>query len=217
MSSSSMDMLYELLEEMGDILPAIIGTLVLVGLFCMVLGIILYVFQSVGLYAIAKRRGINNPWLAWIPVGRDWMLGCVADQYQYVARGQVKNKRKILLGLAIASMILSFVESRTSGQMLSELIAGNQPSAQAGVSALLGLAGTAVSITALVFHHMALYDLYGSCCPDNKVLFLVLGIIFGFTQPFFIFFNRKKDDGMPPRIQPQYSAPNIYNEPPVQP
>ena len=54
---------------------------------------------------------------------------------------------------------------------------------------------------------MALYDVYTSCTPQNNVVFLVLSILFSVTEPFFLFFNRNRDDGMPPRKQPQREAP----------
>ena len=65
------------------------------------LGIAAYVLLGLGLFALAKNRRIQNPWLAWIPVGNLWLLGCISDQYQYVVNGQVTNKRKALLVLNI--------------------------------------------------------------------------------------------------------------------
>jgi hypothetical protein len=50
------------------------------------------------------------------------------------------------------------------------------------------------------------------------VLFLLLSIFFSITEPFFLFFSRNKDAGMPTRRQepqyaePQYDAPR-YAEP----
>ena len=64
---------------------------------------------------------------------------------------------------------------------------------------LLPLAG--VAIAAAVIRFVALYDVYRSLDPNNAVLFLVLSIFFGVTEPFFLFFNRDKDAGMPPRRQ----------------
>ena len=60
-----------------------------------------YVLQSVSLHTIAKRRGIHKPWLSWLPIGEMWIVGCISDQYQYVVKGRVKNKRKALLVLNI--------------------------------------------------------------------------------------------------------------------
>ena len=42
-----------------------------------------YVFQSLGAYTIAKRRGIRKPWLAWVPVGNLWIFGYVVARYFY--------------------------------------------------------------------------------------------------------------------------------------
>ena len=55
------------------------------------------------------------------------------------------------------------------------------------------------AVAAAVIRFIALYDVFRSLDPDNAVLFLVLSILFGITEPFFLFFNRDKDAGMPPR------------------
>jgi len=61
----------------------------------------------------------------------------------------------------------------------------------------LPLAGVAIAYA--VIYYMALYDIFRSLDPNNCVLFLVLSIVFSVTEPFFLFFNRNKDGGMPPR------------------
>ena len=43
-------------------------------------GIALYVLRALGLYSIAKRRGINHPWMSWVPVLDLWVLGCVSGE-----------------------------------------------------------------------------------------------------------------------------------------
>ena len=91
--------LEELLSNPAGI--AIAGMGLLVAFVVLACFVVMYVFQSIGLYTIAKRRGIANPGLAWVPVAYSWILGSVSDQYQYVVRGKVCNRRKILLGLAI--------------------------------------------------------------------------------------------------------------------
>ena len=77
----------------------------------------------------------------------------------------------------------------------------------------LGLPFAAVTIALCVIRYMALYDVYRSMDPANAVLYLVLSILFSPTEPFFLFFNREKDLGMPPRKQrPVYEQP-AYQEP----
>lgn len=82
---------------------------ILLNLGSMVISLITYVLLAVGLYSIAKRRGIRNAWLAWIPVVNVWILGCLSDQYRFVAKGQNKSKRKLLLTLNLISQVLAIV------------------------------------------------------------------------------------------------------------
>lgn len=183
------------------------------------LGIAMYVLTALGLYTIAKRRGINNPWLAWIPVVNCWIVGCISDQYRYVVKGQTKSKRKTLLILNIIQFVLLIVmcvvivvsviqavggaiEGINEYQLLEDLL-------PAFMSILvLCLPLFALSIATMVVRYMAMYDLYTSCDPQNNVAFLVVSIIFNVTEPFFVFFNRKKDEGMPPRRDvPQVEIP----------
>lgn len=173
-------------------------------------GIAMYVLTSLGLYTIAKRRAISKAWLAWIPVVNCWLIGCISDQYRYVVKGQVKSKRKSLLTLTIVQMalVLAFVAALTvtivCGVNVSMAVTGYSRVLESimvpaivTLGLLLPIIG--VGIAKMVVYYMAMYDLYTSCSPENNVLFLVLGIVFRVTEPFFIFFNRKNDKGMPPR------------------
>lgn len=194
-------------------------------------GVAAYVLRSIGLYSIAKRRGINHPWMAWVPVVDMWLLGCISDQFQYVVKGKNKNKRKWLLGLNIAMwvvyivffvffgiMMFDVVSGVIGGMSDDQLLAGMMGPMMGMLGSTIPLMGLAIAVT--VVRYIAMYDLYTSCNPQNNVLFLVLSIFFSVTEPFFIFFNRKKDGGMPPRraqAQPQYIPPQPSYEPPQEP
>ncbi len=178
------------------------------------LSIVSYVLFSLGLYTVAKRRMINHPWLSWIPVANIWILGSLSDQYRYVVRGQNKSKRKVLLTLKIVAVALSVVIVVVCLGAVFNLAAGavygmdEEQLFREVFSMLFGVGGLAlvtvpVTVVLAVFRYMALYDLYLSFDPENAVLFLVLSIIFAVTEPFFIFFNRQKDRGMPPRAPQQ--------------
>lgn len=177
------------------------------------LGLIGYVLSSLAIYTIAQRRGIPKAWLAWVPVLNVWILGSISDQYRYVVKEQVKSKRKILLGLNLANFVLSvLVLVRIVATVVSFVSEGMQGASNEAlartlingilVSMMMSLPLLALSIAAFVLRAMALYDLYGSCEPDNSVLYLVLSLIPGInqiTQPLFLFLCREKDGGMPPR------------------
>ena len=204
-----MGYIFELEEELLMLLPGLLSG-VPTGLF----GIAAYILTAIAIYTAASRRNLNNPWLAWIPVINIWLLGSLSDQYQYVVKGENKSKRKWLIILSIlkASMVLMLV---ILGLVTAGSLIANHPSEAMGlVVALLGLALPlcAVTIAMCVIRYMALYDVYRSMDPANAVLYLVLSILFNPTEPFFLFFNREKDLGMPPRRQqPVYEQPAYEN------
>ena len=183
------------------------------------LGIAVYVLNSLALYTIANRRGIKNAWLSWVPVINCWIIGSLSDQYRYVVKGEVKNKRKTLLILNIITWVISLAMIIIAIVMA----VGAAGAAMSGVAeavlmeTVLGpviailclcLPLMIVGITTVVIRYMAMYDIYTSCTPQNSVVFLVLSILFSVTEAFFLFFTRNKDDGMQPRkAEPVYEAP----------
>lgn len=187
----------EMMMEMMDTIGVAVAIFcVVILLFAMAIGIVSYVFRSLSLHTIAKRRGIRNPWMAWVPVLHTWTLGSISDQYQYVVKGKVKNKRTLLLvmycvtyAVSIAANVLSAVYTWSDYAGDGFLVA----------TMVLSLVNLVVAVVAAVFYYIAMYDLYTSCDPKNNVLFLVLGIVFQIAEPFFLFVNRNKDGGMPPR------------------
>ena len=209
---------YEMLEQLGAAFSA--GDLIFqVGRFALMIAA--YVLRSIGLYAIAKRRGIANPWLAWIPVAWVWVLGSVSDQFRYVTKAQVKNKRTTLLVMQLIQMVASTVLIVILGVAFVDLAnmgmmgAGEEEMMTEAMIMVFKFMGIAlvlggIALATAIIRYIALYDLYISVNPANAVLFLILSILFSITEPFFVFFNRQKDGGMPPRCDvPQ--APVTYS------
>lgn len=192
-----------------------------------IIAIAAYVLEAWALYTIAERRGISKPWLAWIPVVNVWTLGSISDQYHYVTKREVKNKRKLLLGLSIAlfavaivfvavliALILNLVY--ISGSAFAEILPGTDFSDMeflldplvnnAGqIFLLIGLTIPLIglAITSAVYRWIALYDLFRSCEPSNATVYLVVSLIGGFVvegvYTVFMMICRGKDLGMPPR------------------
>ena len=195
--------------------------------FSGIIHLAVFVFTALALYSMAKNRGIRNPWLAWIPVANVWILGSLSDQYRYVVKGEIKSKRKIMIVLAVVMAVLYWVFLVAAVLCVGHIFFGlfNGVSEQTLLSRItvpgLLLLGTAlpllgVAIAKAVIYYMALYDVYRSCDPRNSVMYLVLSIVFTVTKPFFLFFNRNKDEGMPPRKAAVYEEPPVfYEEPPA--
>lgn len=200
----------ELEEELMMLLPGLVSGIP-TGLF----GIAAYILTSIAIYTISCRRGLRKPWLAWIPVLNCWLLGSLSDQYQYVVKGENKSKRKWLLILNILNAVVILAVTvlgivTVAGVIFSISDAEMMRMINGPLMGILGLALplAAISIALCVIRYMALYDVYRSLDPSNAVLYLILSILFSPTEPFFLFFNREKDLGMPPRKQrPVYAQP----------
>lgn len=213
----------EIIYEMNETARAIdqaMGTVLAINFIILLFGVLLYVLSSAALYSLAKRRGIRHAWLSWIPIGNLWILGSLSDQYRYVAKGQNKKKRKILLTLgillAIARVLLNVFSVASTFLMAADMAGSNEELTNSFFSVtvvmvLLALPALIVGLVQGVIRYMALYDVYMSTNPGNGVLFLVLSILFTVTEPFFLFCNRKSDLGMQRQIpRSQYYAPNGY-------
>ncbi len=199
--------------EYMDLMENLVESILSFGGIGSMLGIVSYVFCGLSLYTIARRRCIKKPWLAWIPVVNVWILGSLSDQYRYVVRGEVKNKRKVLLTVGVLKCVLSLVVYvrvaasiiSTASQMfqgVGEDVLMRMLLSGLGKGLLLSIPPLILSIAALVFELMALYDVYTSCEPENNLLYLILSIVPGIdqiTKPLFLFLCRDRDGGMPPR------------------
>lgn len=200
-------------EEMYDLLAVATSGMV-TSLVMSLLSLACYVLMSVAVYTIAKRRELKRPWLAWIPVANSWLLGSIADQYRYVTRGENKSKRKVLLVLSILSTVLSVVICASVVQMIFktahvlfniynedqilQMLMGPMMTVLNLILPLLG-----VALAYIIVYYMTLWDVYQSLDPMNSTVYLVLSILFPVTISFFLFFNRDKENGMPPRKENQ--------------
>ena len=208
--SSSFDFNYGFQDMAGDVASGVlgifVGVFVLIMLLTFALAIVSYVLSAVSMYRIAKRRGIHNAWLAWIPIGSSWLLGSISDQYQYVVKRKVTSRRKLLLILGIVSLFVNAIYCILQVSTTLAFSANAGMSNEVGmvaVSMLVWLLYVVLAVVYMAFTYVAYYDLFRSCKPANAVLFLVLGIVFSVTLPFFLIACSNKDEGMPPKRPPQ--------------
>ena len=211
--------MYEIERFVEEYMDYGVGLGLLTNGFSSLLGIAVYVLTSLGLYTLASRRGIKHAWLSWLPLVNFWIIGSLSDQYRYVVKGEVKNKRKTLLilnvingciTLAMIGVVVAMIFGAVKAAMGGAIEAVVMDAVIGPVFGILGLSLplAGISIATAVVRFMALYDIYTSCTPRNNVIFLVLSILFPVTQGFFLFFIRNKDEGMPPRKQePVYEVP----------
>lgn len=171
---------------------------------------VMYIFRALGLYSIAKRRGIKNPWLSWIPVGRDWIMGSIADDYEKKVNDRKKNSRKILLGFSLvlflssaAAIIFSFIilidctlKEMYLGAYLSMFFGNIEMAYIITILILADLFLIVLKVCSDILRYVALYKIYKSCSPLNAVLYIVISLIVSIAQHIILFLDRKKDLGM---------------------
>ena len=206
----------EIVRAIGIIVLVIVFLTFYLGLLAF--AVVSYIFGSKGLYAIAVRRGIKNPWMAWVPVVSNWTLGCLSDQYAQRKYGQDPNLRKKLLifsiitqsGMTFAPAMGSFSVNINLGDFMGLSDAIPVPEMPEAVKIILivfmvlvmclGIATLVLSVIQTVYQYKAYYNLYASCKPQLAVLFLVLSIVTP-AGPFLVYANRNSDDGLPPKKQ----------------
>lgn len=167
-----------------------------------------YFMEGAAMYKIARRRGLENPWRAWVPILNSWLRGSIADQYQFLTCGrQTKRKNQLMntkiiqqaYGVAGWLCYVVAVVAMTFGsyEIFPEYDWTDIYMAALGLGILAMLAKKIPTIILMVHTYIASYDLFASSKPKKENLFLVLSILFPVTLPFFIFFCRKSDAGLP--------------------
>lgn len=200
-SDFSSDFQSGLSEFLGSAVGAgIITALVFALIILIALAVVMYIFESLAIYRIAKNRGIENPWLAWIPIGSAWIVGKIGDYYLEREGNGGKNLAVWLICIQAAGVVLSWVP----------------------------FLPYVTSVAATVLMYICIYKFYQSVAPKNATVMLVLSIIFSVALPFILFANRNKldppayyDGGQPPYGQPYqnqqpYQNGQPYNQQPYQ-
>lgn len=242
MLAASMDSYLENLDSELD--PGMLEMILMVYggflLLTLAFAVVSYVLHSVGLYTIARRRRIPRPWLAFLPIGGNWILGSISDRYQFVRNKRFRNRKKLLacmeilvyvleaaIGFAFTSLLVNMqtitvqylVPIRT---YFGKLVYQNQtvvlPPREENILAaeqlILALifAMFLMSLIYMIFRYLAYHDYFASCRPDLKVVFLVLSILIPVTLPFFVFACRKHDKGLEEQPKQENSIAGIWAE-----
>lgn len=214
-----------------EVLMTVIGIAIFAGIYC---------FPRVSIFTIAIRRDLRRAWLTWLPVGDQYILGSISDQYRYETTGKKYN---CCIRLAIAEFLFLVVNVLMVCWLLKVLavaIAGAL-GAIAGLFGLfflwtpaimdstvarlekqmeqLALIGSflipllvILTIWRTIVHGKALLDLYRSCKPEMGVLFTVLSLVFPPLKPFFLRACRYDDDGMPEEFSWEQNPPALFEQ-----
>ncbi len=145
-------------EAAFGFLVAFAGVFLVFGL----VGIVGYVLMALGLQRMATNEGIENPWLAWIPVGNVWIMGKLI---RTIELGSNKwAQAELILVIAVAGSILL---------------------------AAIPVIGTIISLVVAVLMILVNYKLYKLYAPDKAMMYLILTILFNILAMGIILFMIK--------------------------
>ena len=172
-----------------------------------VIGIAIYLLESISVYKMAKSAEIKNPWLAFIPVANDWVFGTLAEKYK--KKNGTKSARfgiilPVLEGIvlieAIALTIFTVISIKEiTGYALDAVNTSSEMAPEQFMSLIpviiLYFALMAVAIAYAVVFFIALWRVYSSFDKPNATLYIVLSVVFTISVPIILFIirNRKRE------------------------
>lgn len=128
-----------------------------------IIAIVIYILASLGLYKLAQNAGIENPWLAWIPIANLYILG------------------KLVKTVSLGSFEIPSLEIVLPVASVASAILGSIPAI-----------GWIFSIAFLVLAVLVLYKLFTMYRPEQATLWIILSIVLSFIgmPAIFIFIMR---------------------------
>ncbi len=186
---------YDLVPDIATSIAG--GLLIFILLLLMavfVIGIVRYLLEGFALYNIAKRRGMKNPFFAFIPVVNTYLLGLIHDDINRTMNKQSKNANTLLI-LKIATIAVDLISIPFS--IIASVVAGVS-GASVAVSIITSLF-SAVSFVLLiilsVFSFISLYAIFKEYDHEHATLYIVLSVISGVLGSVFLFVIRNKPSG----------------------
>ncbi len=180
-----------------------------------VIGIAIYLLESISVYKMAKSAEIKNPWLAFIPVANDWVFGTLAEKYK--KKNGTKSARfgiilPVLEGIvfieSIALTIFTVISVKEiTGYALDAVNTSAEMAPEQFMSLIpviiLYFALMAVAIAYAVVFFIALWRVYSSFDKSNATLYIVLSVIFTISVPIILFIIRNRK----PEFDPHNNIP----------
>lgn len=138
------------------------------GVFAFIIGVVFYVLKSIGLMTLAANKGMENTWLAWIPVADLYVMGAIVDKMNFFGF-QFTN-----LGLWVPVIFLG-----------------------GGLLGAIPVLGWLLMIFVFVFAVVFIYNLFNMYTP-NAILFTVLSVFLGLFAIFLFVIRNNEHENQGP-------------------
>ena len=197
-------------------------------LFAMAYGAYSYLGMGLGGFRMARKIGMTNPWMFWIPMANVYAMGNLADQQAALCEGRSTAFRKKMLAwniviicaalLFVIAMIPILVVATVYGTMDEN---GTVTIPEAYMEDLVGpslfflfslLVLLVISVIYLVVYYKVLYRIYKLYAPDGAVGLLILSIFVNAAIPavFLILSGKEPALPMPARGEGESDGGNGY-------
>lgn len=217
------------------ILAGILAIYVIVLLVFFLFYVISYVFKGIGMYTIAKRQGMDYPWLAFIPFARTYLHGELAGRISLKNKG-IKNPGIWLLVMPFIFGAVNFVfymilwavgigafADTFTGAMYGYQYGYGDPHVSTGLIMGLIIFFAIWMITAVLYG--AVYKVLGVLVnhqilekfttKNMSVAHAVLSTLIPLYESICLFVMRNKDYN--PGMEPNLGRPFMQSPPPVMP
>ena len=197
-------------------------------LFAMAYGAFSYIGMGLGGFRMARKIGMTNPWMFWIPMANAYAMGNLADQQASLCDGRSTTYRKkmlawniviicaaLLLVIAMVPILLVVSVHGTMGQDGTVTVPEKYMEDLAGPALFFLfslLAFLVLSVFYLVVYYKVLYRIFKLYAPDGAVGLLILSIFVNVAIPavFLILSGKEPALPMPTRGEGESDGGNGY-------
>lgn len=169
-------------DEAGNVIPGSFAGLIL---FLLVINVLMNlpvdILSSYAVFRIGRGLGLRSAWVAWIPGGSLWVMGCIADDYQKLIKKRKSYMRWALLLHTLWAPLLWFMTC-TDGPIAENMRA---------LADQFLLVPVLLSIGGIVAVYFALHRVYSYSMRDGAAG-TVLGVLFSIPTPFCLLHAAKK-------------------------
>lgn len=225
---------YNISSEPTDaVVMGILSIYLIILLVCLVFYLVSYILKAVGVYTMAKRQGMDYPWLAFVPFARTYLQGELA--------GSITLKKKTVKNPGIWYLALPFIFSAvitvfyiifigvvgvSTFMAVANVSSGNGTSAASiGVGSIIGLIVCLLLFVIVTVIYEAIYKVLAILINyqilkrfttrNMSIAHSVLCATVPMYEPICLFIMRNKDYN--PGMEPKQGPPPITPVPPVPP
>ena len=225
---------YNISSEPTDaVVMGILSIYLIILLVCLVFYLVSYILKAVGVYTMAKRQGMDYPWLAFVPFARTYLQGELA--------GSITLKKKTVKNPGIWYLALPFIFSAvitvfyiifigvvgvSTFMAVANVSSGNGTSAASiGVGSIIGLIVCLLLFVIVAVIYEAVYKvlailinhqiLMRFTTKNMSIAHAVLCATIPLYESICLFIMRNKD--YHPGMEPKQGPPPITPVPPVPP